>query len=245
MPCEINYKKNFEKLLHIAKKQKQQALFVFDLDSTLLCVKNRTQHILHECAKDKNFIKLFPNQARQIQQIQTLDRDWYIKDILSRHNLHANTACLNFIECFWKKRFFSNDYLYLDQPYPFCINFLHTIIKYQSSIVYLTARSKPCMLKGSLKFLKKWNFPLKNNKYLFMKDDINLTDACFKTKQLKCFTKQYKHVVFIDNEPIILNQVSKSLPNIFLFWMNSVHSQKEKPPKKAVTLSMNYPSCLN
>ena len=81
---------------------------------------------------------------------------------------------------------------------------------------------------------------MNKSKNLIMKEDSSIEDSIYKTNKLQTLNKTYKYIAFFENEPVILNKVSKELPQIHLFWVDSTHSRKELPPKSAIPLSMNY-----
>ena len=235
-----NSENNFKKALLIAEREKEKALFIFDLDSTLFCMKYRTQAIIQDCIQNESFYTQFPKQIKTIQKVEVTERDWSITEIMSRYGFSPKEACVVAMEKFWRKRFFKNDYLHLDKPYKGCVSFIQHISKFNSKIFYLTARNKKNMFEGTAQSLKKWNFPLEDEKHLFMKEDTDTTDSDYKTKQLQKLSKKHEIIVFFENEPVILNQVARTIPGIHLFWLNSTHSRKEKPPETAFPLSMDY-----
>ena len=231
---------NFKKALLIAERKQEKSLFVFDLDSTLFCMKYRTQAIIQDCLKSKSFYTQFPKEAQSIQKVEVTERDWSIAEIMSRYDFSPKEACVLAIEKFWRDRFFTNDYLHFDQPYKGCVHFINHISQFQAKILYLTARNKANMFEGTVQSLKKWKFPLKTEKQLIMKESTGTTDADYKTKELQKLSEKNETLIFFDNEPVILNQVERTIPGIHLFWLNSTHSRREKPPQSALPLSMDY-----
>ena len=231
--------KNLKKALQISNTKKQQAVFVFDIDSTLLCMKYRTQAIIDEALQKDFLLKEFSQDSKKLSQVKVTETDWSVVDILSRYGI-KDQKLLKKIESHWKKLFFSDKYLHLDQPYEGAVDFLNKLAS-QNSIYYLTARNNDILRQGTLKSLKKWGFPLQEDCHLIMmKQSLKESDKEYKSKHLKILSKQFESVCFFENEPVILNQVNKILPHVHLFWMNSTHSRKETPPRKALTLSMDY-----
>jgi len=232
-------KRNLKIALQIAQEKKEKSAFVFDMDSTLFCMTYRNQVILKEAFEECSFAKKIPTHLKKFSNIQIKKTDWSVKEILSRYG-KLEEPFLQEIEKIWKKKFFSNDYLYLDQPYKGVLKFLKRLAKSSNHIYYLTARNWNKMSRGTFETIKKYKLPLKKDSHLIMKKDLKLKDADYKTKHLESLSKQFDTVCFFENEPVILNQVSKSLPEIHLFWINSTHSRRERAPKKALTLSMTY-----
>ena len=232
-------KKNLNKALQIAQEKREKSAFVFDVDSTLFCMKYRTQAILEKTFQEDFISKNFPEHLKKLTSIQVKATDWSVKEIMSRYGV-SEEKLIKKIELIWKKKFFSNDYLHLDQPYEGAIEFLRELSQTSAHIYYLTARHWDKMSKGTFETLKRYNLPLKQKSHLIMKTAFHTQDAEYKTKHLAVLSKQFNTLCFFENEPVILNQTAKSLPNIHLFWMNSTHSGKESSPKKALTLSMVY-----
>ena len=228
---------NLKKVLEISDKKKEKALFVFDIDSTLFCMKYRTQAIIDQTLKEELILKDFPQHIEKLSEVKVTETDWSVVEILSRYGIKDETL-LKKMNTYWRRSFFSDQYLHLDQPYEGAVAFLNKLS--QSSIYYLTARNDKNLRQGTLKSLKKWGFPLQKESHLIMKTLNTETDTEYKNHHLAVLSKQFEITCFIENEPVILNQVDKSLPHVQLFWMDSTHSRKAKAPRKALTLSMNY-----
>ena len=235
-----NSQANFKKVIEIAKQKREKSLFVFDVDSTLFCMKHRTQALIDSCLKNVVFCEKFKDQLEKIKTIQVTETDWSIPEIMSRYGFHLEEEIVTAVHKIWRKGFFSNDYLYLDRPYKDCVSFVQHISQLKAQVCYLTARNYHTMYEGTVQSLKQWNFPLKNESHLIMKKDSNSNDAGYKTDHLQSLSKKFDSILFFENEPVILNKVAQQLPQIHLFWMNSTHSRQEKPPKTALTLNMKY-----
>ena len=228
---------HLKKALLISKTKKKQAVFIFDIDSTLLCMKFRTQAILEDLAQEEFILKKFPEYSKKISQIQVTTRDWSVLEILSRYNIKEETL-LQETQKYWKKHFFSNQYLHLDQPYPKAAEFVNKLSK--SRIYYLTARNDHRLREGTLKSLRHWGFPIQKESQLIMKKENQESDKDYKNKHLKILSKEFNTLCFFENEPVILNQASQSCPHIHLFWIDSTHSRRAKPTRKALKISMDY-----
>lgn len=234
--------KNLKKAVQIAQQKKEQSFFVFDVDSTLLCMKYRTQAIIRDCENDPSFAKPFSKHLEALQKVKVTERDWSVREVLYRYGFSKEMDLLLAVEKIWKKKFFSSEYLHLDQPYKGCTEFIQHISQQGVELYYLTARNHERTREGTIESFKKWNFPLKSENHLIMKkaSESDLTDAEYKVKHLKNMIKQTKTVVFFENEPLILNKSAKEVPEVRLFWMNSTHSRQAQPPKTALPLNMSY-----
>ncbi|MCZ0932416.1 MAG: hypothetical protein OXJ52_04610 [Oligoflexia bacterium] len=235
-----NSQANFKEVIEIAKQKQEKSLFVFDMDSTLFCMKYRTQALIDSCLENTAFCEKFKLYLEKIKEIQVTETDWSIPEIMSRYGFHLEEEIVTAVYKIWRKGFFSNNYLYLDRPYKDCVNFVQYISQLKAQVYYLTARNYNTMYEGTVQSLKQWNFPLKQESCLIMKKDSSRNDADYKTDHLQSFSKKFDTILFFENEPVILNKVAQQLPQIHLFWMNSAHSRQESPPKTALALNMKY-----
>ena len=225
-------------IIKIAKEQK--SLFVFDIDSTLFCMKYRTQALIESCLQDINFCQKFEPHLKKLKDIQVTETDWSVPEIMSRYGFHPEEEVVKAIHKTWRKGFFSNDYLHLDRPYTNCVNFVQSVSTLQTQVYYLTARTYKSMYEGTIQSLKHWKFPLKKESHLIMKTATEQDDSEYKTQYLKNLSQDFDITLFFENEPVILNKVAKQLPHIQLIWMDSTHSRRENPPNTALRLNMQY-----
>ena len=232
---------SFQKAIETAKQKKDKGLFVFDVDSTLFCMKYRTQALIQSCLKSTEFCKKFQTHLEKIKKIQVTETDWSIAEIMGRYGFQPEEEIVTAIHKIWKKGFFSNDYLRLDRPYKGCVRFVQSISQLKAQVYYLTARNYHTMYEGTIQSLKHWGFPLKQESHLIMKKDSNEIDADYKISHLRTLSKKFDSILFFENEPVILNKTAQQLPQVQLFWINSTHSRQELPPKTAFTLNMTYP----
>ena len=231
---------NLQEALKFTEQKEEQSLFVFDLDSTLFCMKYRTQAIIDSCLREEEFRHRFPDKIEKIKEIKVTERDWSIKEIMSRYGFSPEEPCVLFMDKYWRKGFFRNTYLHLDRPYKGCVEFIEHISSGNAIIFYLTARNRVTMLEGTIKSLKDWRFYFEDEKKLIMKESTEMEDAIYKTEALKQLKKKYKTILFFENEPVILNQVAKEIPDIHLFWIDSTHSRRAEPPEAALALPVDY-----
>ena len=235
-----NSQTNFQEVIEIAKKKQEKSLFVFDIDSTLFCMKYRTQALIDSCLENSSFCEKFKPHLKKIKEIQVTETDWSIPEIMSRYGFHPEEEVVIAVHKIWRKGFFSNDYLYLDRPYKDCVNFIQYISHLKAQVYYLTARNHNNMYEGTVQSLKQWGFPLIQESHLIMKKDSSRKDSAYKTAHLQSLSKKFDTILFFENEPVILNKIAQQLPQIRLFWMNSTHSRQESPPKTALMINMKY-----
>ena len=202
--------------------QKLRTLAVFDLDSTLFDVSPRTQKILSEYAD--------LTQKSQLHDIRIQPEDWGVKEALFRagYTLDQHEPLFIEIRDFWRERFFSNEYVHYDTPYEGAIAYLLELAEAGCEIKYLTGRDQVRMGKGSVEVLKKWGFPYQEGQ-LILKPERTLDDALFKNDWFVQLDKTpYQKIYFFENEPVNINAVYKSCPEIEIIFLETTHARKEQ-----------------
>lgn len=210
----------------------KKCLVVFDLDSTLFDVSPRIERILMDFAADPEFQKRFPEQVACFAKIKTAHTDWGFTNALQRagldgHHPEFQDAVMNY----WKKHFFSNDYLKYDTPNEGAINYVHAVMAQGADVAYLTGRDQHRMEPGTTKQIQQWNLPLNDKAKLFVKPDKSMDDAEYKTDWFLSPERQhYAKTYFFDNEPVILNLMGAKCPHVESIFFDSTHSGKAEPP---------------
>ena len=232
------------KIIEVARNRASSPsplIAVFDLDSTLFNVTQRTQRILHDFAGDPEMQRLYPNECAQLKISETEHTDWGIRQTLVRSGIRSELLFFEAVREFWAKHFFSNPYLDWDIPYTGAVDFTRSIFEAGARIMYLTGRDRPRMETGTITGLKKWNFPLVNPvSDLIMKPDRHLRDESFKASELERFCAEDSDVWFFENEPVIINHVRRQCPNVNLVFIDSVHSGREASPADLPVIQMHY-----
>ena len=123
--------KTIEEILnHVSSPTIQgRRLVLFDLDSTLFCVSHRTQKILRDFADQKEHQNQFPKECLQLSQIETTQADWGIRQALDRAGIRSTASFFFELRKYWTQHFFSNHYLYVDQPYEGAVDYVHRVKK--------------------------------------------------------------------------------------------------------------------
>lgn len=193
---------------------------VFDLDSTLFNVSPRSQKILNEFSELHNHDHL--------KKVLVRTEDWGLKEAVERHGykkedhleLHENLVQ------YWRRHFFSNEYLHYDTPYKGAVRFVQFLEKQGVHVSYLTGRDIPRMQLGTIAVLKKWGFPYSENR-LFMKPHKELNDKDFKLNWFLENIKNKDEFYFFENEPVNTNAVGEKIPAIHQVFLDTTHSRKE------------------
>ena len=214
-------------------KQGKKSLAVFDLDSTLFDVGPRLEKILAEFGQDPQNQKLFPDQMKHFKNLQIHRRDWGVKDSLIRAGLDQHHPEFHeALRLFWKKTFFSNEYLKYDRPYAGAVEYVQALTAHGAEIAYLTGRDVERMGQGSEAILKKWNFPLSETAELILKPHRSMEDAKFKKDWFHQLPKgKYEKIWFFENEPVNIRLIQDSDLNIEMIFFDSTHSGLAQVPE--------------
>lgn len=202
--------------------QNLRSLAVFDLDSTLFNVSMRTQQILLE------FAEAFDQPALKTVEVKL--EDWGVKEAVARagYTLEKDQELLVKLRDFWRDRFFSNDYIHYDVPYSGAVSYILELAATGCEIKYLTARDQHRMKKGSEEVLKKWGFPCETDQ-LVMKPERTVDDELFKNDWfVNLCRKPYSKIYFFENEPVNINAVAKSCPDIEIIFIETTHARKQE-----------------
>lgn len=216
---------NLNEILEISRlycAQGLSLLAVFDLDSTLFNVSTRTQKIISEFADLHNIDRL--------KNIEVLPQDWGLKEAVLRagFSAEADLELLQSLRNFWSEKFFSGDYLHYDVPYEGAISFVQELNDSGCEIIYLTGRDQNRMYKGTLEVLRKWGFPV-NETHLFLKPTKEQDDELYKDDWFKKLNHtKYKKIFFFENEPVNVNAIRASCPEVEIIFLDTTHARKQE-----------------
>jgi len=203
---------------------------IFDLDSTLFEVSARTQAILQQLGGLEDFKSKYETESETLRTIEVLPSDWGIKSLLTRYQSLASSELVKHVRDFWRKHFFSSHFLHHDEIYPFADEYVRHLHELGAEIFYLTGRPSGPMRPGTVKALRKWNFPLVSEEHLLMKPSDVETDEHFKTVALKALAPRFEHIWLFENEPVIIDEIRALVPSVRIVFVDSIHSGKSVPP---------------
>ena len=210
----------------------EKALAVFDLDSTLFHVNPRNLAVLRAFAETPTYKTKYPEAVEILAEVKTLAETYHIREQI--HHLGLGDQEKSFYEElfeFWKKRFFSDDFLDFDEPYPGAVQFTQELYKNGVHIMYLTGRDVGRMRIGTERSLTRWGFPFgKPNVELVLKPHRSMDDAEFKADYLSELREDHAPVWFFENEPQNIHLVEKKAPHVKIIFFESVHSGKGNEP---------------
>lgn len=215
------------------RRSQQSVLAVFDLDSTLFDVSPRVQKIITDFADMPEHQGRFPEACMLMKQAKALRDDWGIKNALVRAGLDGrHPEFEETIKAFWRTHFFSNEFLEFDKPFEGAQNFVQRLYNMGVDIVYLTGRDVARMGTGTVKVLKKWDFPYDDVKArAVLKPQKGDDDALFKMEWFSQISEDdYGGIWFFENEPLNVNLVREKYQHIEIVFFESTHSGKATAP---------------
>jgi hypothetical protein len=216
-----------------------QSLAVFDLDSTLFDVSPRTQAILEAFLNEISGLSEFQREYEFLKNVKIQTGDWGLRHPLERAGFSSTDEFHKRLRDYWRRYFFSSDFLHFDRPYGGAIEFVIQLKSAGVEIMYLTGRDAKNMRPGTLKSFVQHGLPLVSDEHLIMKPvKGSFEDEDFKDIRLRELLSLYPSakVWFFENEPVILNKIIKSKLPIRLIWTDTTHSQRELPPVHLPTI---------
>ena len=205
--------------------------FILDIDSTLVTTYQRNQAILDAFIESHK--QTFPKDCAQLANASCQLGDYGLTNCLDRIDFVAtNPEAKNELMNYWRRNFFSNDFLYADRPTEQAVQWTQMLEKNGIGFIFLTARHHASMWPGTLESMRNLGFPI-NDSNLFLKKDLSDADEIYKTKVVTKIKSEQarKKIWFIDNEPVVLNRMATDHPDVDLIWFESTHSGKMKPPE--------------
>lgn len=205
---------------------------VFDLDSTIFDVKPRTLKIMKEFVHSPEASGFSTKLKDWAMSLKSHDLSYTIRDtaMANAYPIGEERAedFLKTMGAFWKDRFFTDPYLYLDHPSPGAQEFVHLALDAGAHAIYLTGRDDPGMGRGTRSALTHWGFPMESHRTkLVMKPSFGTDDAEFKDQALRDLRSHYEAVALIDNEPANFYAFEKNFPTALLVFIHTNCSNKE------------------
>ncbi len=215
---------------------------VFDLDSTLFDVSPRTQNILREFLALPQIRKDFAAEVEFLRNLVILPQDWGLRQGVERSGLKSTEIFYRALREYWRKNFFSSDFMHFDRPYDGAIEYVQALAAKNIEIFYLTGRDEENMKAGTLRVLAHWGFPLLSaHTHLMMKPiKGSVDDAEFKEIELRKLVQKHlaatatsteaPSIWFFENEPIIIRRIVDAGLPIKVVWIDTTHSGRAAPP---------------
>ncbi|HUX38337.1 MAG TPA: HAD family hydrolase [Rectinemataceae bacterium] len=197
-------------------------LLLFDIDSTLMDTGLRNLAIL-EAARAET-----PALQELWSRLELSEPFWDVLEPFRRSRL-GDEALHAAVKAFWRERFFTDEWLSHDRPYPGVAPFLQNLKAEGFTLAYLTGRHSPGMEKGTRRSFLDHGLPAGADEHFFFKPDFGMGDAEFKASVCEGIRSMGSLVATVDNEPANVNLFRRAFPEALVIWLDTVTSpQPEK-----------------
>ncbi|MBN21186.1 MAG: hypothetical protein CL678_07850 [Bdellovibrionaceae bacterium] len=211
---------------------------IFDLDSTLYQVEDRNLAILKAWAHQNHSSPW----SKAVKDLKTHHVGYSIEDTLKSIGVPSSEKSLYLeIKDFWRERFFTNEWLSHDQPYPCASSFVSELHKVGIALLYLTGRDEPGMGEQTRKSLQRDGFPFEGDSVFYgLKPKKELDDLEHKKIFLEQFGRTMNVIVSFENEPRNVALIQHYFPEAVHVFLKTKMSQRPAPVVKDVYLLENF-----
>jgi len=213
-------------LERIRTENAKKPIVVFDLDSTLFSTQERNFAILKEFVSRDGAV---PQLKLVVEKLKADDMGWNVMDDLKRHGFDDRPT-LRALRNYWFERFFKNDYLHHDKPYPGAVEFVGDVHQAGATVYYLSGRDEPNMGEGTRLSLKTNGFPVDGERTIVrLKPRFEESDLVFKRAVCDEIRRLGEVVALFENEPVNANLFAESFPSADVLFLETVHSPDPPP----------------
>ncbi len=200
-------------------RRTRRPICVFDIDSTLMNTAQRNWRILQEAAA------IFPALKPFVAKLSERDMGYTMTDDLRRVGCDDEDL-LKTLREFWRTRFFTNEYVVLDRPYPGAVAYVRRLHEAGATIYYLSGRDEPGMGQGTRKSLVDQGFPLGDRTVVHLKPSFEMPDFDFKKEAFDDIERLGGTVVAIfENEPANANAFKERFSEAAVFLIRTITSK--------------------
>lgn len=194
---------------------------VFDLDGTLMDNRPRTTTILAELAAE---LRAEAHAAADVLANAKIDRVAYLLAETLRLIGVDHPEIVSRAEEYWRKRFFSDDYLKHDTAIEGSVSFVRACYEAGATLLYFTGRDLPLMSLGSFGSLRDLGYPIGViGTELVCKSDAKIPDEHFKREEGAKIPRIGRVVATFDNEPGNCNAFSELFPDAENVFVDTQH----------------------
>lgn len=190
---------------------------LFDIDSTLMDTSPRNAAILAGALAD------VPGLAAWKDRLVLDGRTWNVLDPLRQAGIR-DQALLDAVAAYWKERFFTDEWVLKDEPYPGAADFVVDLKSQGFRIAYLTGRHTGGMEAGTRQSFAHHGFPCGPEESFFFKPTFEMGDREFKQSVCHQVAALGTLVVSVDNEPANVNLFHRVFPRARIVWLDTVTS---------------------
>jgi haloacid dehalogenase-like hydrolase len=199
----------------------EDALIIFDIDSTIMHTGYRNLHILKEAAS------IWDQLTPLIDTLNVDHLGWNITAPLEERGIE-DPELLGEIQAYWQERFFTDEYLAADRPYPGVREFIGELASMGYRILYLTGRDAPGMQTGTRQSFDTHMIP---EGELIFKPAREMDDLAFKEEAMAGMKRYGTVVAAVENEPANANLFKERFPAAEVFLFESITSPNPEEPR--------------
>ncbi len=237
--CEFDPSSDTDVFSRISDKVKEniqldiKSYVILDIDSTLYEVAPRTVRILREAAEALREGIPAP-VCEALSRLDEPTAGYSLEDTWANLGLCLKDAELGAareqLRTYWRERFFSNDYLEHDKPYPGMPEFAKELYDLGAELVYLTGRDEPGMRVGTLRILARDGFPIAVPRtQLKMKAGREFDDVEHKVGVAQNLCADGEVVASFENEPRNFVALFQALPSAIHVFVDTICSEQPAP----------------
>ena len=195
---------------------------IFDIDSTIMNTEPRNQRILAELASEH------PEFRDYLKPLALHGIGWNIARALEREGL-SDPTLLSYSLDFWKARFFHNDYVISDEPYPEAIDCVKELEDEGFHILLVTGRDEPGMGIGTRAHFAEFGLEERETLRFFLKPDFAMSDVDFKGAFCTDAAQHYSITATMENEPKNANLFNRTFPDALHIFIETITSPDPEP----------------
>lgn len=208
-------------------KAEAGSVAVIDIDSTIMDTAHRNRAIIEAAAQ------VFHEIAAVVARW-----DWTrpLRDPLAAVAAEARLTSgrERALRQYWEERFFSNEWLRHDCPYPGAATFVRWLLDQGISIVYLTGRDERRMATGTRASFRAHGLPTESPVTFVFKQDAGETDLAFKRMALSRLSTQNPIALCLENEPENANMMRQTCPDALILLIETVTMDDPPPVHRGV-----------
>lgn len=209
------------------------AAALFDIDSTIMDTSPRNMQILREIGQE------WPDLQPAVEEIRPEDIGWNIFAPLEAHT-SLDKESREAIHQFWKERFFTDQYVLCDRPYPGVRELLSWLRGRGLRLVYLTGRDQPNMSVGTRDSFARHDLPLGEDTRFIFKPTFEEADLPFKRRVCDQLAREERIVLAVENEPGNANLMNRYFPGALVALIDTVTSPNPATPDPEVLRFSRY-----
>jgi hypothetical protein len=223
-------------VLHEVKSKVSLAgrpIVLLDLDSTLYQVEPRSYQILKHWARSSES-RAYPEVQGAFRHFQESHVGYSVQDTFQQLGIelsHPEGAdSYRSSKQFWSDRFFHNEWLKWDRPYPGAVHYVQVLHELGAQLVYLTGRDEERMREGTIANLTRDGFPWGHpSVQLWMKPSRLISDLVFKKTAAERLRSLGVLIASFENEPHNVAGLQSLYPDAMHVWMDTLCSDHPAP----------------